>query len=61
MDCIKCGALVTPSGGYDYISSYCENCEEISVRRYKQREEWRAFHNESCPEVELTQFPKRRA
>lgn len=59
MNCIKCGAFVaiTQHGGYDYASSYCENCNEISVERLRQRERWRAFHDEPCPEVELTQFP----
>ncbi len=58
-DCIKCGASATQSSGYDHISSYCENCNEISVERWRQRQEWAAYHDEPCPEIELTQFPER--
>ena len=57
MNCLKCSILVTPSGDYDYIGLYCERCQEISVERWKQRQEWAAYHDEPCPEAELTKFP----
>ena len=58
MNCIKCGLPATQYFSHYYGSSYCEKCNEISVKRYKQRTKWAAYHDEPCPEIELAQFPK---
>ncbi len=60
MGCIKCGEPTYQLESLDYISSYCEVCNKISVERWQQRQKWAAYHDEPCPEVELSQFPRRR-
>lgn len=32
----------------------CVDCLEIEIERSRQRKEWNMFHDEPCPENELT-------
>lgn len=34
----------------------CEDCILIEIERSSQRANWEQFHEEPCPEVELTPF-----
>lgn len=36
----------------------CERCLDVAAERSRERAEWGAFHDEPCPEVELTPWPK---
>jgi hypothetical protein len=35
---------------------YCVNCIETFEERSRLKREWREYHDEPCPEIELPQF-----
>lgn len=58
--CQHCGRtddLIWVDGGPGDI---CNGCVEIAIERVQQRREWNAYHDEPCPEIEMTPYPKRK-
>lgn len=58
--CRHCGRtddLIPEDDGWP--SDICNGCAEIGAERYRQRREWNDYHDEPCPEIELTPFPTR--
>jgi hypothetical protein len=35
----------------------CNDCADIQIARSQHRQEWDAYHDEPCPEVELIPLP----
>ena len=38
----------------DWESSQCRRCNDRDIERNQNREEWNAYHDEPCPEIELS-------
>ena len=59
--CQHCGRTDDLICGDDgWPEDICNGCVEIAGERAMQRREWNAYHDEPCPEIELTPYPKRK-
>lgn len=52
MRCKHCGITLISFDEED--EGICCDCIEIEIERSIQAQDWRRFHDEACPEIELT-------
>lgn len=52
--CIRCKVNPCEDFGDEYPSLQCNRCNDRDIERNQNRAEWNAYHDEPCPEIELS-------
>lgn len=54
--CKRCGERIEPIYDDEFWTDVCDLCAEIMAERARQRADWGRFHDDPCPEIELTPY-----